>query len=198
MPHYDQEHQRRTNARLRRACLVAVPLVGIAILAAGCSGSSSGTGAVASSSSGSSSLSQALKYTECMRSHGIADFPDPGSNGQITVTLNGPNSDLSPSNPKFQAAEAGCKSLQPSGGTPVQQQQNYTAELRYAHCMQARGVPVPDPAAPGSGANSQNNSGNTGSDSVNPNSPQFIAANKSCQHYLPAGGQGPSLNGGGS
>lgn len=182
------------NARLRRACPVAVALVGITILAAGCS---AGTSAVASSSSGSSTLSQALEYTGCMRSHGIADFPDPGSNGQITVTLNGPNSDLSPSNPKFEAAEAECKSLQPGGGTPVQQQQNYTAELKYAHCMQADGVPVPDPAAPGSGANSQSNSGNTGSNTVNPNSPQFIAANKACQHYLPAGG-GPSLNGGGS
>jgi hypothetical protein len=200
MRHHDQEHQRRTGARLRPACLAAVALASLTILAAGCSGGSSGTSAAGSSSSGSSAMSQALKYSECMRSHGIADFPDPNGKGQITVTVNGPGSDLVSTNQKFQAAEAACESLQPAGGTPAQQQQDYAAELKYAQCMQSHSVDVPDPRAPGAGPGSQRNSGSnsgTAGNGVDPNSPQYIAANNACQHYLPAG-SGPSLAGGGS
>ena len=77
MRHHDQENQRRTNAWPPKACLAAAALASLAILAAGCSSGSSGTSAAASSSSGTSAVSQALKYSQCMRSHGIADFPDP-------------------------------------------------------------------------------------------------------------------------
>lgn len=200
MPHHDQAHQRRTNAHQRRACLATAALAGLAILAAGCSGASASPSAAASSPSGGPAMSQALRYSECMRSHGIADFPDPDSKGQIAVSVNGPNSDLAPANPKFQAAEAACKSLQPAGGTQAQQQQDYAAGLKYSHCMQGHGIPVPDPRPPGSGPGSESNSsvGSSGSNGggVNPDSPQFVAANKACQHYLPAG-QGPSSNSGG-
>ncbi len=79
-----------------------------------------------------------------MRSHGIADFPDPNSDGQLAITANGPNSDLSSTNPTYQAAQLACKALLPSGGTPAQQDQNYEAELKYTHCMQSKGIDVPD------------------------------------------------------
>lgn len=51
-----------------------------------------------------------VRYAACMRSHGIADFPDPGPNGSLQLSGQG---DLSPSDPKFQAAQEACKSLQP-------------------------------------------------------------------------------------
>jgi hypothetical protein len=56
-------------------------------------------------------LAQALKFSQCMRSHGISDFPDPQSagGGRISISLRGgPGSDLSPQNPQFQAAQTAC------------------------------------------------------------------------------------------
>jgi hypothetical protein len=129
-------------------------------------------------------------------------IPDPNSQGQFVLSI-GPGSDMAPNNPAFPAAEAACQSLQPAGGTQAQQQQNYAALLKYAHCMQSHGVSIPDPPPPGSGpATKSNSSGNGGLNSgssggVNPNSPQFIGANKACQQYLPAGGQGPVTSSGG-
>jgi len=48
---------------------------------------------------------QTLKYAACMRSHGIADFPD---NMQITG-----QGDLNPSDPAFQAAAQACQTEMP-------------------------------------------------------------------------------------
>jgi hypothetical protein len=46
-----------------------------------------------------------------MRAHGLADFPDPSSQGlQIG---GGPGSDLNPGSPRFQAAQKACRSLMP-------------------------------------------------------------------------------------
>lgn len=144
-------------------------------------------------------MSQALKYAACMRSHGISDFPDPNSQGQFALTA-GPGSDLSSSDPKFEAAETACESLLPSEGSQAQQEEDYAAELKYSHCMQGHGVDIPDPEPPGSGAGTGSSSTNNGTSGnggdVNPSSPRYIAANKACQHYLPAG-NGPSTSNGG-
>jgi hypothetical protein len=203
-------HLRRAVAPLAAATATATAtaIVAVAVLVAGCSTGSPASSPDASATSASAALAQALKYTACMRSHGIADFPDPNSHGQIAITMNGIDSDLSATDPKFVAAEAACESLQPTEGTPAQQQQDYAAELRYARCMQGRGIAIPDPRPPGSGesAGTQSHSGSGsggggtyGTGVSNPSSPQFIAANQACQHYLPAG-QGPggqSLSSGG-
>jgi len=34
-------------------------------------------------------LQQALKYTQCMRSHGVPDFPDPKASGTINISTSG-------------------------------------------------------------------------------------------------------------
>ncbi len=47
-----------------------------------------------------------LKFSECMRSHGIPDFPDP--NGQGLSIQTHPGSDLNPDNPTFKAASQTC------------------------------------------------------------------------------------------
>ncbi len=55
-------------------------------------------------------LAQALRFSRCMRSHGIADFPDPGSSARGgTGTQAGKGSDLDPENSRFQAAERACR-----------------------------------------------------------------------------------------
>ena len=54
-------------------------------------------------------MSSALKYSECMRSHG-PNFPDPteSSNG-ISLQLNGTD----PNSSQFRAAQTACRSLAP-------------------------------------------------------------------------------------
>ena len=63
-------------------------------------------------------VAQALKFSECMRAHGISDFPDPqvssGAGGvSIGIRSNGKgqSSDLNPSSPQFQAAQKVCQPL---------------------------------------------------------------------------------------
>jgi hypothetical protein len=50
----------------------------------------------------------ALKYAECMRSHGLHDFPDPNGQGEIITSGLG---DLNPNSAQFQEAENACRSL---------------------------------------------------------------------------------------
>ena len=58
-------------------------------------------------------LADMLKFAQCMRSHGVIDFPDPTSKGiQIRIRPGMP-SDLDPNNPRFQAAEKACQWFQP-------------------------------------------------------------------------------------
>lgn len=47
-----------------------------------------------------------LKFSECMRAHGIPDFPDPNGNGISLHTT--PGSDLNPNNPTFKNAGKVC------------------------------------------------------------------------------------------
>jgi hypothetical protein len=185
---------------LRPPGLLAIALAGTALLAA-CSSTPANSDPANRSSSATSVSASGLAYSQCMRTHGIKNFPDPNPSGGIGISA---SSGINPNSPQYQAAEQACHSLAPGGVSPAQQAQDYASELKYAHCMQTHGVPgFPEPSAPGSGPNSQSNSGsanpNSGSGGVNPNSPQFIAANKTCEHYLPAGqGGGTSSSGGGA
>ena len=58
----------------------------------------------------------------------------------------------------------------------------FAQELALARCMRSHGVPsFPDPPANGQGTAPPKSAG------INPNSPQFLAAARTCQHLLPAG-----------
>jgi hypothetical protein len=66
-------------------------------------------------------LAKAVKFAECMRSHGEADFPDPNSNGQFNFT---PQDNINSGSSQFQAAQKTCQSLDPGlqlnvGGGPT-------------------------------------------------------------------------------
>lgn len=58
---------------------------------------------------------QNLKYAQCMRAHGISDFPDPQPDGTLQIQAS-PGSDLDPNNPRFKSADGACKKYQPAGG----------------------------------------------------------------------------------
>jgi hypothetical protein len=156
----------RKSAQLARAA-AGVPLVVVLATALGAcgggpkspgvagAGNSTSTTVAAGASNGGLSqtafLAKLLAYTNCMRSHGIADFPDPstGPNGQgggFSISA-GPGSDLNPQAPTFEAATKACQHLLPYGGKPPTPSAKQLAEeTKFAGCVRQHGFPTfPDP-----------------------------------------------------
>jgi hypothetical protein len=55
-------------------------------------------------------MQQLLKYAQCMRTHGVPNFPDPTSNGAISFNA---NSGVNPQSATYQKANTACESLAP-------------------------------------------------------------------------------------
>jgi hypothetical protein len=95
--------------------------------------------------------SRAMKFSACMRDHGVSKFPDPDASGELTIdgVLNG--SSLDPDGPAWKKAISACKDVLPAGFTgdkrSAQQQER---ALAFAQCMRDNGVKdFPDPTADG-------------------------------------------------
>ena len=117
------------------------------VVLAGCGGSSSGGGTHVKSF-----LDVELAYSQCMRSHGVPDFPDPNRQGNLVIQ-GSPGGDLAPNSPALQSAAKACGPF-PSDVTQAQERQEFAISLKAASCMRANGVPkFPDPQLVGSGAN---------------------------------------------
>ena len=126
------------------------PLAALAIVAligAGCSNGSAENGNTGTGSSagtgGNKKLTardKAVKFAECIRAHGVSDFPDPNEKNQFEYGVS-----VSPA--VWKQATTACKGLQPPGTlsgkrTPKQQ----SASLRFAQCIRDNGVKdFPDP-----------------------------------------------------
>lgn len=166
----------------RRGVLVALT-AGICVLAiAGCGSSGHRPGA---SGRGQSMLA----FSECMRSHGVTNFPDPGSGG-----LNLDGTGINPFAPAFKAAQATCGKLLPGGGpgrhkASEQQKQQLVAE---SQCMRTHGVPdFPDPTStPPTSPQGYSIIEGLGSNlfllvpsTINPDSPAFKQASTACDFH---------------
>jgi hypothetical protein len=57
-------------------------------------------------------LEQGRKFAQCMREHGLADFPDPDPDAQ-----GGQAADIDPNDPTFKAANEACGDLRPTQGS---------------------------------------------------------------------------------
>jgi hypothetical protein len=191
--HPDEQSGRRN--RHWRALLVVAAL---ALTAAACSSgskspgvASAGSSSPTSTSSSSSPRASLLAYSRCMRAHGIRDYPDPDSQGNLGLNAE-PGSDLDPNNPRFKAADRACKSLLPPRQAPPAGAKE--ANLRYARCMRAHGISgFPDPNPDGTLRIEPRPGTN-----LDPNNPQYIAADNACKHFRPGGGTGGSLQSGGA
>lgn len=121
-----------------------VAVAAVSLLAAGCGGGASPTAATPTTRH-----TGALAFAQCMHSHGVPNFPDPNSSGDI------PKAEVVPlaNSPQFQSAGAACAHLQPGGGpgeTPAQRQSHIAALLPFAGCLRSHGFPTfPDPTSSG-------------------------------------------------
>jgi hypothetical protein len=119
-----------------------------------------------------------LKYAQCMRSHGVVNFPDPISNGTILV-----GSTVSQS-PQYSAADNTCRDLLPNGGIPTaaQQAQGLAQLLKLSVCMRAHGISdYPDPTSNGIQIPIRKGMPSD----LDPNNPRLQSAEKACQHLAP-------------
>jgi hypothetical protein len=120
----------------------------ISVISAGCgSNAASDTGTAGSTGTTSSGADKkltardkAVKFAECIRAHGVSDFPDPDAKNQFQYGVS-----VTPA--VWNQATTACKDLQLPGTlsskrTPKQQ----SASLRFAQCVRDHGVKdFPDP-----------------------------------------------------
>ena len=158
-----------------------------ALLVTGCGGAPASPGAA--SSTGESQYQRSVAYAECMRTHGVPSFPDPQPNGGFMVH------NINPNSPQALAAAKACAKLRGPGLNPAQARQALAQLLKYAACMRRHGVPdFPDPAEKNGGVGFQISSSTkrgpngTTSTGIDPNAPQFKAAQQACQSLMPRPG----------
>lgn len=184
----------RVTSRHRRAWILKSLSVSVIVAAgvlglAACGNSPSSPGVASASTTtaasrsdrGSSSGAQAkgqsrlLKYSQCMRAHGISDFPDPSSSGRLSLRIQ-PGSDLNPHDPQNVVAQNACKAYRPGGNpTPAQDAAANAKALKYAQCMQSNGIAdFPDPDGRGTITI------NVGGD-LDPSATKFKSAEKACR-----------------
>jgi hypothetical protein len=176
----------RSRSTLWRGAVAVAALTLVALAATACgSGSpkSSTTttapaGAAGSSGPLSGFLQQAVKYAQCMRAHGVTNYPDPPGNGAQPINPAGVDTNSA----TYRAAAQACQKYAPPGANDPNQQANArTQALKFARCMRAHGEPkFPDPPANNASGGKQS----VTQFGIDPNTPTFQAANRACSSLL--------------
>jgi hypothetical protein len=127
-------------SRHRHSSVSVLAVIASAVAIAACGASSASP-----SASGSVATAQGIKATDCMRSHGVPNLPDPSSGGGIHIP---DGSTINAQSPAFQAALHACAKLLPGGGPGSHHasKQDKIRALQIAQCMRQHGVSgFPDP-----------------------------------------------------
>jgi hypothetical protein len=157
--------------------------IGCGLAVAGCGFTGNSSEAASSGGPVSPAVASAfLKFADCMRSHGVPNFPDPGSGGGIEIS---PGSGVDPASPAFQSAQRGCKKLLPGGGPkgspPPPSASDVRAALAWAQCVRKHGVPnFPDPSTRATAGFMFRGVAFPVGPSFNPQSPAFKQAQSAC------------------
>lgn len=144
-----------------RRALPALAAAGLMLIVAGCGGNSpspSSTNASAAHAQGPRGAAQ--RFSACMRSHGVANFPDPvvhvsSSGGATSASVGIRVTPGLKDSPAFKSATAACQHILPGpnngqGPSPAQQQARTRAMVAFAQCLRTHGFPhFPDPDAQG-------------------------------------------------
>jgi hypothetical protein len=180
---HQTDHPNRARLLALAGLFAAVVLATTAIAACGSSSKPASTATPNASSQG-------IKWADCIRSHGVPNFPDPNPDGSFNIP-----SSIAKS-PAFQSTGQACASLRPhpNGRPPIISAQP-PSYLANAKCMRKHGVPnLPDPTfGPGGPRIELRNFG-----------PEEAAgiqlANMACAHVgtpVPLSGSGPGSGSGG-
>ena len=93
----------------------------------------------------------AVRFVQCLRSHGVTNVPDPTSTSgrAFKDAVSG-----DAQSPAFRSAYTACQHLLPNGGPPsqiaAQSQARIAALLAFARCLRSHGFPsFPDPTSSG-------------------------------------------------
>ena len=172
------------NRQSSRPAVMAV--MAAALLAAACSAGLSSTGSGGSPAAGeaTSTTAQLLAYTQCMRSHGVPEYPSPGTGGQMQKITSGQQ--VGVSDAQLSMARDACAQLWPYQDlTQAQQQQEIADAVKFAQCMRSHGVPkFPDPTSGPDGRAEFVLSASR--DGFDPQSLQILAKVHECEQGLPA------------
>jgi hypothetical protein len=125
----------------RRSGPIALAVIATAVAVAACGSSSKPR-----SAAGSTGAGFGVKYADCMRAHGVPNFPDPSAGGGGVQIQTG--SGINPFSPSFKAAQESCAKLLPGGGPGRQHPsaQLIKQMLQTSECMRRHGVSgFPDP-----------------------------------------------------
>jgi hypothetical protein len=154
--------------------------VAIALAAVSCAAAIAACGASGSPSSAAGTGSGdalALKFADCMRSHGVPNFPDPGR------PVGGPGSGINEHSPAFKSAEKACGEPSGHSAAPPPTESDKLAAFAWAKCMRKHGVPnFPDPTLSQPSGNAFDYRGIIFSvgPGLDPQSPAFKQAQAAC------------------
>jgi hypothetical protein len=181
-PFADRPHTLRRPRRTARTAAAIIATACLTLLAEACGGSPVSQAAQLGSatSAGATHLNAALAFSRCMRSHGVRNFPDPDTEGNVPSST---QQALGVPKQTTLAAGEACKRLLPSGrggaGTRGDQQKLAFA-LKVAQCMRRLGFPTyPDPTGPT--ASSQGSGTRFDGTSIDIKSPRFQATETACE-----------------
>jgi hypothetical protein len=169
---------RRRSWRRWAPALAAMALMGLLATACGGSSSPAAMGGSTSAAGGSARVQAALAYAQCMRSHGVPDFPDPDGDGNFNIGGSSVTSQET-------AANQVCNHLLNVGTqlNAAQTQHALGQLVKYAQCMRAHGVPnFPDPQLTNGGIGVPSGfTFDTSGRNLDQKSRQYQAASKACQ-----------------
>jgi hypothetical protein len=190
---------KETTMRTRTVAATTL-LLALALATAGCARNGTNDPQVASAQAGGATASASpsatpsddpdapIKFSRCMREHGISWFPDP-KDGKMSIMV-----PRGQDKKKFDAAQEACKQFMPNGGEMRKPSAEDLEQARQmAKCMRENGVPdFPDP----------NPEGGISIDgdkmSIKPDSPTWKKAEQACSQYIPKGAQKRQVRGGGA
>jgi hypothetical protein len=131
-----------------------VVVAAVSLLAAGCgsnSPSSSSSGGQPAQAQLQQGQHDAVRFVQCLRSHGVTNVPDPtsASGHAFKDAVSG-----DAQSPAFRSAYTACTHLLPNGGprsqSAAQRQSDTAALLPFARCLRSHGFPsFPDPTSSG-------------------------------------------------
>ena len=132
---------------MNRTQWLLAALAMLALISAGCSSTSAGTGTDSSGGNNTTNRDQAVKFAECMRKNGVREFPDPDASGSLTIDQIANRSSLDTDSAAFKQASTACKDLEPPGFTGTKRSpEQQKAALKFAQCIRDNGVKdFPDP-----------------------------------------------------